>query len=159
MTHASIPTLAAKDPHKEDMYSQERRNYSMAERKDDLREGRKNDTHAMQNHANWKVLKNAAKSMQHVKWEARVQNDRFQRPCQRRKIRQTCSCCVPHESFQTSHTHRNSLLPTSKNQSENTMPSGQPAFFTNFRYGKLQNVANKIFQFEHGKQIRTKYRF
>lgn len=27
------------------------------------------------------------------------------RTCQRRKIRQTCSCCVPHESFQTSHTH------------------------------------------------------
>ena len=42
-------------------YSQERRNYSMAERKDDLREGRKNDTHAMQNHANWKVFKKCCK--------------------------------------------------------------------------------------------------
>ena len=68
-------------------YSQERRNYSMAERKDDLREGRKNDTHAMQNHANWKVLKNAAKSMQHVKWEARVP-----------------TCCKSHAKWQVSAT-------------------------------------------------------
>lgn len=74
-----------------------------------------------------------------------------------KSVRHAAAVC--HMKASMRHTHTNSLLPTSKNQSENTMPNGHPAFFTNFRYGKLQHVANKIFQFEHGKQIRRKYRF